>query len=101
MLGFAAACSEGGGDGIANPSAFDHDNAIAGCQQSARCGFIGASEEKQCESDAAKALSQYPPVYSAKEAVDAKRLSFNSAEAQKCVDANRNNGCSVDAYFAL
>jgi hypothetical protein len=101
LISFFAACSSGGDDGIATPGAFDSSNAIAACLQAARCGFIGASEEKKCESDAAATLKAYPPVYSTTEAVNSKRLTFSASEAQKCVDANKNNGCSVDAYFAL
>jgi hypothetical protein len=104
LISFLAACSSGGGSdggGISTPSAFDSSLGVASCQNAVKCGFIGASEEKQCETDAAAALKAYPRAYSTGEAVNAKRLAFNGTEAQKCVDANKNNACSINAYFAL
>ena len=95
-----AGCSSGGGNGgISDPASFQQQAAVASCQQAARCGFIGASEEKKCEMDAATTAKMYPSAYSIADAVKQKRLTFDAKAAQACVEAQKNAGCSVDAYF--
>jgi hypothetical protein len=94
-----AACSSGGG-GL-DYDTFNKEAGIAQCKWSARCGQIGASEEKQCETDVAATAAKYPPAYSAKDAIAKKRVKFVASAAQACLDAIAKEGCSVDAYFDL
>ena len=96
--------SNGGGDtgkgGIASPADFQNALALVNCQYKAKCGSIGVSEEKQCETDAKAAIKKYPPAYSNEEAVAQKRLTFDAKQAQACVDAFKTAGCTVDQNFA-
>jgi hypothetical protein len=103
IVSTAAGCSSGGDNngGVADPAAFDAAVSKAFCAYNTRCGYYGASEEKKCESDAVAAAKTYTPVYSTADAVKMKRLSFDAAKAQACVDAIAKAGCSVDSYYAL
>jgi hypothetical protein len=94
-----AACSSGGGGLDIN--SFNKQSGIAQCVWSARCGQIGASEEKQCETDVATGAAKYPSAYSINDAIAKKRVKFSSSGAQACLDAIGKAGCSVDAYFDL
>lgn len=92
---------DGGGASIMTVADFQAALATGNCVANAKCGYIGASEEKTCEADATAALKNFPPAYSPAEAVDAKRLAFDAATAQKCADTLRTLGCTIDEYFAL
>src|SRR5579859_5333497 len=83
----------------AAPADFLTAQEIASCQRQARCGFIGASEEKQCELDAAAYAKNYPQPYTVGEAVTSKRLKYDPAEAKKCIDALSVEGCTTDLAF--
>jgi hypothetical protein len=96
-----AGCSSGGGGGPDSPAAFDSQLNDAYCVYNARCGYYGASEVKQCESDAAAAAKMYPPAYSTTSGVQSNKLSYDAARAQACLDAVSKAGCSNDSYYAL
>src|SRR5206468_2666523 len=70
--------------------------AQSSCRNSATCGVIGASEEKDCEEQAANDAKNFPQPYSPSEAVSAHRITFDPVKAQKCVDAKAAAGCTVD-----
>jgi hypothetical protein len=92
------ACSEAG---ISSPKDFDAQMATVRCERTAFCGFIGKSEIAKCQSDAKTSATKYPATYSTQEAVDAKRLAFDSAAAQKCLDAAKAQGCTLDRQLAV
>lgn len=91
---------DGGAAGVKTAAEFEAALQAANCVYLAKCGSIGASEEKQCEADAIASATNFPPAYTRVEAVDAKRLAFDAAAAQKCIDTVRTTGCTIDQYFA-
>jgi hypothetical protein len=97
-----AGCSSGGsGGGLDTPDAYNSELDKALCAYNARCGYYGASEVKQCESDAVAAAKMYPPAYSISDAVKMKRLGYDATKAKVCIDAIAKAGCSNDSYYAL
>jgi hypothetical protein len=94
-----AGCSSGGA--FDSPADFENAVSNAFCSYNARCGYLGQSEVKQCQTDAANAAKMYKPVYSSLDAVNAHRLSYDSGKAQACIDAVGKAGCSTDSYYAL
>src|SRR5262245_17857487 len=94
-------CSSGGGGALDTSDAYNTQLDNAFCVYNARCGYLGQSEVKKCQSDAAAAAKMYKPAYNLTDAVNMKRLSYDPAKAQACLDAVAKAGCSNDSYYAL
>ena len=64
------------------------------CHSEAQCGSVGASEEARCRE--VTAVGYGPDL----EAVAAKRLSFDSGAAGRCLDAIKGSGCRLPELIA-
>ncbi len=70
------------------------------CKYWARCGFIGASEEQQCETDAQADFLGYPPAFSIDASIAAMHMTFNANAVSACLTAIAQAGC-LDNQFQM
>lgn len=80
---------------------YDDVLAAAQCERWARCGFIGASEEASCRSDAALTRLSFPAPFSFTEAVRRRSMNFQLEAARDYVSSYANWGCTEDQLKQL
>src|SRR4051794_22132692 len=91
----SVACSafvlvSGCGSSVSSADDFTKQFIAALCHAEAQCGSFGISEEARCRDVTASGYSQ------TLDALSAKRLSFDSGTAGKCLDAIKSSGCRLE-----